>query len=110
MKFEEVLPAYRAGKTIIVTDEAGPISFNPNNKGSNLLMEYILKDTWSIEPDKCSHCDGTGKEKEPKPKSRGDLCEKICQCGSGHRCNRPFNHGLDRNGNNYCNCNTLISN
>lgn len=69
MKFEEVLPAYRAGKIITVPSCYNTIItwyFNKNEPGHAIIFrkESILSDKWQIEPDKCSHCNGTGREPE----------------------------------------------
>ena len=98
MKFEEVLPAHRTGKDIYVVDGMGKIPYNFHSpKTISIVPDYILMDTWGIEPDKCSHCNGTGREPPA-------FCGKICSCGQRHVCGKPLNHSITKLESPYCYC------
>ena len=66
MNFEDVLPAYREGKTITVPSPYEHSRIWRYNRelatGIIIRRESILSEEWEIEPEKCTRCDGTGKE------------------------------------------------
>jgi hypothetical protein len=108
MKFEEVLPAYREGKTISCVNPFNPearwyYNFHEvvhHSRGLIFRKEGILSETWLIEPDDCTRCKGTGKEPETETETE-TLCMQYCN-SCGNPCCRPAGHASRRHACAYC--------
>src|ERR1700690_977992 len=65
MKFEDVLPFYKEGRTVSIPtgSTSSRALYNKSRKALEGIREFqIMSDAWQIEPEKCTRCDGTGEE------------------------------------------------